>query len=125
MFTTCDQQNNHASRPAAPTTDGGLLTNLPMGARTRNIQSSSAATGREQDDDTSLNTDANEDQEQDFTIDHPNDLHAEYDDVGNIINSALEMMEDDALFPSEDDNNAEVDEEANCFEGRDSYRTQN
>jgi hypothetical protein len=97
MLTTCDQRNNHASRPAAPTTDGGLLNNLLMGARTINIHSS-AATGREQDDDASLNNDADQDQEQDFPIDHHSDRHAEYQNVCNIINSALEMIEDDDLF---------------------------
>ena len=70
-----------------------------MGARTINKQSSSSATGREPDDDTSLNNDTDQDQEQDFTIYHPSDRHAKYDNVCNIINSALEMIEsDDFLF---------------------------
>jgi hypothetical protein len=94
MFTTCDQQNNHASHPAAPTTDRGLLNSLLLGARTINIHSL-AATGREQDDGTSLNNDADADQDQDFTIDHPNDRHAEYGNVCSIINSVLEMIDDD------------------------------
>ena len=97
MLTTCDQRNNHALRPAPPTTDGGLLTNLLMlGALTINIQSSAArAGGREPDDDTLLNNDADQEQEQDFTIDHSRDRHAEYDNVCDIINSALKMIEDD------------------------------
>ena len=65
-----------------------------MGALTINIQPS-AATGREPDDDTSLNNYTDDDQEQDYTIDHPRDRHAEYDNVCNIINSALEMIDDD------------------------------
>ena len=103
MLTTCDERNNHALRPAAPRTavsDGGLLNHLLLGARTINIQSLAETRREKEDDDTSsLNSDADQDhRDQDFTIDHPNDRHAEYDDVCNIINSVLEMIEDDDFF---------------------------
>jgi hypothetical protein len=99
MLTSCNQRNNHASSApsaAARETDGVGVLNLLLAARTTNVHLS--ATGREQNDDTSLN-DADQDQGQDFTIDHPaQDRHAAHLKVCSIVNSVLEMIEEDDDF---------------------------
>jgi hypothetical protein len=94
MLTPCDQQNNHASSgpsAAAREIDGVGVLNLLLAARTTNGHLS--ATGREQNNYTSLN-DADQDQGQDFTIDRPQDRHAEHLKVCNTVDAVLEMIED-------------------------------
>ena len=101
MLTTCDQRNNHASaRPAAPENEDLVVLLAAMSIYSRQPG------GREQDDyqisssSISLNNAHDQDQEEDSTFDHPHDGHAaEYQRVCNIVNSVLEMIEDDDLFP--------------------------
>jgi hypothetical protein len=99
MLTTCDQRNNHASSDAAatPERDGLRVVSSPLLWVARTINRQPSATGREQNDERSLN-DADQDQEQDFTINHPQDRHAEHQKVIDIVNSVLEMIEDDDCF---------------------------
>jgi hypothetical protein len=97
MTTTCDQRINHASSgTTAPEIDGLRAVSNPLLWAATTINRQPSATGREQNDDISLdNSDQDQDQEQDFIIDHPQDRHAEYQKVCDILDSVLEMIEDD------------------------------